>query len=288
LFKTCFVRGAAMAIFAAAGAAASAQTLVLDTFNSSGGVGAVSPGTSWVGNVTQTSGAITVGGTAKDENGWKWLGAPFNASGMTSLVLTAQRDAGNLASSVVISFEDFKLVTHTISIESSRFEVGVLTPVSVSLLPWNAGFDATRISGWSLGGGTTGLTAFRMTFDRLELVGTGPAKLHSADTDRNSRIALGELMRVIELYNTRHASVRTGCYAVQSSSEDGFAPDAARANTATVALGSYHSADSNRDGKISLVELTRVVELYLIRTGTIRTGEYRTQAGSEDGFAPGS
>ena len=35
---------------------------------------------------------------------------------------------------------------------------------------------------------------------------------------------------------------------------------------------SGHSADSNRDGKISLVELTRVIELYNTRSGTTRSG----------------
>jgi hypothetical protein len=48
-----------------------------------------------------------------------------------------------------------------------------------------------------------------------------------------------------------------------------------------------HSADSNQDGRISLLELTRVIELYNTRTGSVRTGEYRAQEGTEDGFAGG-
>jgi hypothetical protein len=54
-----------------------------------------------------------------------------------------------------------------------------------------------------------------------------------------------------------------------------------------VTLAFYHSADTNRDAKISLVELTRVIELYNYRVGTTRTGEYHVQAGTEDGYAPG-
>ena len=50
---------------------------------------------------------------------------------------------------------------------------------------------------------------------------------------------------------------------------------------------SKHSADSNQDGRISLIELTRVIELYNFRSGTTRTGQYKPQAGTEDGFAPG-
>jgi hypothetical protein len=49
----------------------------------------------------------------------------------------------------------------------------------------------------------------------------------------------------------------------------------------------YHAADTSRDGKLNLIELTRVIELYNFRSGTIRTGQYHVQAGTEDGFAPG-
>ena len=48
-----------------------------------------------------------------------------------------------------------------------------------------------------------------------------------------------------------------------------------------------HTADVNGDYRISLVELTRVIELYNTRTGTTRTGQYKPQSGTEDGFAPG-
>ena len=72
-----------------------------------------------------------------------------------------------------------------------------------------------------------------------------------------------------------------------TTSEDGFVADPVRAATAVVTLANYHSADTNRDGRFSLLELTRVIELYNVRSGTLRTGAYRLLAGSEDGFAPG-
>lgn len=119
----------------------------------------------------------------------------------------------------------------------------------------------------------------------LVLVGSGR---HSADSDASGRISLQELTRVIELYNVRNGTTRTGAHAVATGpTEDGFATDSARSNSATVTLTRYHSADTNRDGKISLTELTRVIELYNTRSGTSRTGEYHAQAGTEDGFAPG-
>jgi hypothetical protein len=108
---------------------------------------------------------------------------------------------------------------------------------------------------------------------------------HSADVNGDLRIGLVELTRVIELYNTRLNTVRTGRYKVQTGTEDGFAQDPAA--TANQTLTRYHSADSNRDGQISLGELTRVIELYNTRAGTARTGQYHVQAGTEDGFAPG-
>jgi hypothetical protein len=110
---------------------------------------------------------------------------------------------------------------------------------------------------------------------------------HSADTSSDRRIGLLELTRVIELYNTRNGSTRTGCYRVDATGEDGFAPEPSRGGGAGVTLAQYHAGDSNRDGKFSLLELTRVIELYNYRSGTTRTGQYRVQAGTEDGFAPG-
>jgi hypothetical protein len=117
-----------------------------------------------------------------------------------------------------------------------------------------------------------------------------PVTTHSADSDRNLRIGLLELTRVIELYNTRNAASRTGGYAVAPAgtvTEDGFTAAPERAPAALVTLARYHSADSNRDGKIGLLELTRVIELYNYRSGGSRTGQYKPMAGTEDGFAPG-
>jgi hypothetical protein len=114
-----------------------------------------------------------------------------------------------------------------------------------------------------------------------------PQAAHSADTDRNFRLGILELTRVIELYNARTGTVRTGRYSVQQGTEDGFAPDLVTDSNATVSLPYYHSADTNHDGRINLLELTRVIELYNHRSGTTRTGEYHIQAGTEDGYAPG-
>jgi hypothetical protein len=119
------------------------------------------------------------------------------------------------------------------------------------------------------------------------LVNYTPPPFHTADTDRDNRLSLLELTRVIELYNTRNGTVRTGCYKVQAGTEDNFAPEPTRADTATVTLAAYHAADANRDGKLTLLELVRVIELYNYRAGSTRTGQYRIQVNTVDGFAPG-
>lgn len=113
---------------------------------------------------------------------------------------------------------------------------------------------------------------------------------HSADTDRDFKISLLELTRVIELFNTRNGTTRTGAYQIDPAGEDGFNPAPDRTVGAVAKLAGYHSADEDHDGKISLLELTRVIELFNYRTGTVRTGQYHfASAGevSEDGFNPG-
>ncbi len=117
------------------------------------------------------------------------------------------------------------------------------------------------------------------------LMVSAAATRHTVDSDGDGRINLFELTRMIELYNVRNGTVRTGAYKLDATTEDGFDRDPARSGTA--AFVPYHSADTNRDALLALVELTRVIELYNTRAGTTRTGAYRVQAGSEDGFAPG-
>ncbi|MES2696456.1 MAG: immunoglobulin domain-containing protein [Verrucomicrobiota bacterium] len=130
---------------------------------------------------------------------------------------------------------------------------------------------------------------------------TAPAPLvlspasHSADTDGDFRIGLAELTRVIELYNVRNGTVRTGAYAMAGpGTEDGFVVDATRPPGMVSGPVRRHSADTRgaatggaADGAIDVFELTRVIQLYNYRNGTLRTGQYRVEAGSEDGFAPG-
>ncbi|MBI5767107.1 MAG: immunoglobulin domain-containing protein, partial [Verrucomicrobia bacterium] len=107
-------------------------------------------------------------------------------------------------------------------------------------------------------------------------------RFHTADYDRDGKLNLAELLRVIELYNYRTGTVRTGQYTLLGSTEDGFTP-----GPNGTALSRFHSADTMGtatgtppDGKLNLAELLRVIELYNYRAGTVRTGQYRVLAGT--------
>gem|GEM_PF-1029305 len=119
------------------------------------------------------------------------------------------------------------------------------------------------------------------------LILTEAPAFHTADTNGDFKISLTELLRVIELYNTRFGTTRTGRYKIQSGTEDGFAPDADLSNSDPLTLTQFHAADTSQDGKLSLTELLRIIEIYNTRAGTTRTGQYHVQSGTEDGFAPG-
>jgi len=113
------------------------------------------------------------------------------------------------------------------------------------------------------------------------------AVFHSADEGQVGSIDLSDLTRVIELYNTRFGNIRTGCYLTNVASEDGFDPDTTRPTASPFALPYYHSADEGNLGNLDLSDLTRVIEIYNYRSGSVRTGQYSVAAGTEDGFQPG-
>lgn len=150
----------------------SAQTITLDTFDSDSATGAVITGsmpTSWVGNVTQNATSITVGGSARDENGWGANHVAIDASAMNYVRITGQLETGNVAQSIGVALADDNLYPDIFSVSTSAFVSGALTQVQIPLLSWINVSDPSAITGWSIGGGTTGLVAFRMTLADLSL-----------------------------------------------------------------------------------------------------------------------
>lgn len=155
---------------ALAGVASShAQTIVLDNFNAGSATGSIVAGTSWVGQVTQNAGSISVGGTATDVNGWGVTGLALNATGANFLTVTAQRDAGSTATTFAIQFEDQALHTRVVTVNASAFAVGTPTTVQIPLPTAPSGFSPSQIVSWSIGGGGLGTTLWSMTLDLLSL-----------------------------------------------------------------------------------------------------------------------
>jgi hypothetical protein len=129
--------------------------------------GATRTGTTWVGQVTQNATTLTVAGTAADDNGWGASGLSLNAASYTSLTLTAQRDAGNATPTLFLQFEDRSSRTKIISLSTSLFALGTPTTVQVPLSRWTIDFGPSDLAAWSIGGGSVGTVAFRMTFDEI-------------------------------------------------------------------------------------------------------------------------
>jgi hypothetical protein len=227
-----------------------AQTLVLDTFNQGATTGSVIAGTSWVGNVTQNTGSITVGGTATDVNGWAATGRTIDATGLNFVTLTAQRDSGHAAPSVVVQFEDRNLNTQVFSVAASSFTAGSLTTINIPITGWSAGFDPKSITSWSIGGGGIGATAFRMTFDQLALsatAGTGASVPVVAGS-------FGAVTRNIGQILTLTVSATGTAPLAYQWSKNGTAVSGATAATLTVAsvtaldAGNYSCAVTNSAG----------------------------------------
>lgn len=154
--------------------ALSAQ-IVLDNFNSGTATGSVLPDTSWVGQVTQNATSITIGGSAKDDNGWGASFLNLNATGMSFISVTGQREVGNAATDFKIEFHDSSLNSAVFTVPTASFTTGASTTVNIPISSWGLGFDFTNITDWTLGGGAvTGTTPFRMTLDNLQFVSAIP------------------------------------------------------------------------------------------------------------------
>lgn len=154
--------------------ARSSNALVLDTFDAGSAQGSTRPLTTWVGQVTQNATSVTIGGTARNDNGWGANSLNLDASGLTFVNITAQRDPGHAGSSLFLQLEDRSASTntHVIAIDTSLFAIGSPTTVQVPIGTWPSQFLVDAIGSWSIGGGGVGTEDFRMTLYNLELTET--------------------------------------------------------------------------------------------------------------------
>ncbi len=148
------------------------ESIVLTTFDGTAGSGSIRSGTTWVGNVSQGAGYITIGGTARDDNGFGATGLSLNATAMNTLTITAQRNAGHAAGSLFLQLEDRTLGTRLFAFDATLFAVGTPTQVQIVIGVWSADFDFTQISGWNIGGGGVGTLDFRMSLHQVEFSAT--------------------------------------------------------------------------------------------------------------------
>jgi len=154
--------------FALLASVAGAQIIVLDDFNSGTVSGQTKVSTSWVGQVTQNSTTITIGGSAQNDNGWEDTGLSLNLSAMNFIYITGQLDSGhNSATNFVVEFIDSSLAAQQFQVSTNSFLVGSMTMVEIAIGSWM--IDPTQITDWTIGGGTTPTLAFRMTLDDLKV-----------------------------------------------------------------------------------------------------------------------
>lgn len=103
----------------------------------------------------------------------------------------------------------------------------------------------------------------------IELEGSNPGipGIHSADKDQNWSVSMSELLRAIQLYNSR-------AYHCEAGTEDGFAPYEGSTSCKP------HASDYDpQDWRISLHELLRLIQFY-------NSKGYQLCEGSEDGYCP--
>ena len=257
-------------------------------------------------NATSNAAAITVGPTGFGAS-HALLGAGYTPGGTLTVTNTLiySGELSSLSWSVLLpagwSFES-AVNAGSPSTQPSVNDISVLdwawatAPASGSTFTYTLKIPANAQGSQSL----VAMVAFGIGESTLQLVAT-PDPLpvnqiftHTADTNQNFKIDLSELTRVITLYNARFdtgaGKVRTGGYKLQAGTADGFATDAARDPAVVVNFGAYHAADYNRNGKIDLAELTRIITLYNTRydtgAGKVRTGYYKIAVGvtTVDGY----
>lgn len=154
--------------FALLATVAGAQVIVLDDFNTGTVSGQTKAGTSWVGQVTQNSTTITIGGTAQNDNGWEDTGLSLDLSAMNFIYITGQRDSGHTAgANFVVEFIDSSLGAQQFTVLSNSFLIGSMTVVEIAIGSWT--INASQITDWTIGGGTTPTVPFRMTLDNLKV-----------------------------------------------------------------------------------------------------------------------
>jgi hypothetical protein len=111
----------------------------------------------------------------------------------------------------------------------------------------------------------------------MDVVFMPTGEYHSADMDMNNEVSMPELLRVIQLFNTK-----SGKYICDPATEDGYASG----DDAAMRTCLQHSADSDDDWTFSLSELLRVIQFWSLG-GYHKATPADEGFPTKDGFAPG-
>lgn len=164
------------------GAKLPAQTIfTLETFNQGSLSGGVISGSTWVGQVaTQNNGdtTITVGGSARDDNGWGASNVSISATGALVFQVTALLSPSNVAPNFLLQLQDANVNTVAATVSTSLFNTSTFTTVNSGpfLQVLGSGFDFGNITAWTFGGGNPGAgNLLNVTFDNLALAVPEPS-----------------------------------------------------------------------------------------------------------------
>lgn len=203
----------------------------------------------------QTDGVPTALGLEETiPNGWTYQGLVGDPA---LIVKPAAGSAG------LLEFAWFPLPSFPVTL---TYRVAVPAAATMASLIWGEGL--LRVLDGAGGG--------ELRTPAVPTIVPGPAGggAHSADTNMNSRIDLGELLRIIQFYN----SGGYGCAPPESPTEDGYLP-----GLSALTMCAPHTGDYNPpDWRISLSEMLRLIQFY-------NSGAYHEcpEAGTEDGFCAG-
>ena len=130
------------------------------------------------------------------------------------------------------------------------------------------------VNDYSMGSGPTICYVYVEPSVECGIAEEGEAPAHSADTDADGVIALSELLRIIQYYNSSG-------FHCDDTGEDGFSPE----RDETYQDCSPHAGDYNpRDFRINLSELLRIVQFF-------NSGAYHPTSDeepeTEDAYSPG-
>jgi len=206
----------------------------------------------------------------------------FGTIGISIAAGTAQDAAGNLAPAAGPS-ETFSVAHYTLRMRVHGWGETVPAPgahtytASEEVMLTATAHEDARFLGWEIDGVIHTETPYTLTMDQDHLVTAKfSVPVHSGDQNGDYQISLSELLRVIQFFNVGAYH----CAASPQATEDGYAPGI----NAAAQECTPHSSDYNpQNWIISLSELLRIIQFF-------NSGGYSDcpDAGSEDGFCPGS